>query len=382
MLLRLNCTQSQQSLGNANAGNSVNTLYEALEHEYFAYKTNYILKFGKNPSLFQKLIQHLEKVSEKNKNLLSQSIYRLKIISEKRDKVLMNTEKLPTEGSIDNFIKTNLNNWKDLMPLILDQEITWLKTAETSFCELKELNDLVIHLTKKLNEKESILKTREDEIAYLNSYIKENDINYKSLIIKKQNDKISQLKSNYQNREKVNLIKTLNLEEQIHELDTLLENEKKNIVLSSNIKENLEIKTKEVEDMKQKLSQEIEDKKMKIAYLSNERNDLQAEIDTFQHSMNEMQKKLDENSKKDIAFNTKLKLMVISVKQKDNIIGMLNEELNSVNIELQNERKGHLETKSLLQNFQERQAFELVKRNQSLMNLPTQSKLSSVGFKY
>ena len=63
----------------------------------------------------------------------------------------------------------------------------------------------------------------------MNKYINEHDISYKALIIKKNNDQVNELTDVYKNKEKLNLIEKINMEEQIKELVTLLENEKKNI---------------------------------------------------------------------------------------------------------------------------------------------------------
>ena len=335
--------------------NKTNHELEQLHQSYFINKTNFILKFGKTPVIYQKISSLIERISDKNKATLSQTIYKIKCLSEKRDKILINSDKLPKENqSNEEFLKENLENWNQMMPITLDQELSWLKITDICLAEMKELYEQVLHQTKQLNEKNSILNTRENEINYLNKYIKEHDISYKALIIKKNNDQVNELTDVYKNKEKLNLIEKINMEEQIKELVTLLENEKKNIVSYSELKETLDLKSKEIEDLKFKLYQESEEKKMKITYLSNERQDLQNELDSFQDNLLQMRVLIDDNNKKDIIFNTKIKLLKKEIERGERIIAMSQEEINTLINLYYKEKQLHHETKSILMNMQER----------------------------
>lgn len=346
--------------------------YSELAKEYFDYKTSFILKFSKMSYLFNKLNNLTDRISDNNKAKLQSNIYKLKILSEKRDNLILNTQKLPIDNNnfnneniknIDNFISSNLNNWKELKPIIYDQEILWIKSLDLCLLELKDQNNIIIHQTKKLNEKESILTTKEKEIEYLNKYIKDNDITYKSKKNINQNMKITKLENEYKSEIRANLIEKVNLESQITELMTLLEYEKNKKLYNINIKKELDIKNKEVEDLKMKLNIECEEKKMKIAYLINDKQELSEDLKEVNDEIKTMQIKLDENNKKDIEYNTNLKILKNEIKQKTRINEMLQEEVDTLIFNLYKEKKEHFNKTKLFENFKEKYKYETTTNN-------------------
>jgi len=80
--------------------------------------------------------------------------------------------------------------------------------------ELKVYHEKNIDLNKKVKDKDSFLINKDNEINNLNDYIKKNDINYKALVKKKKSNDIKELKSEYEKKEKLNIINMYRLEEE------------------------------------------------------------------------------------------------------------------------------------------------------------------------
>lgn len=354
-----------------------------LEKEYFNNKTNYILKNGKLPLNYQRINSLIDKIPIKTGLIISQSLQRLKIAIEDRDKILVNEDKFPKHryqfslqslsnstglSHIHQYIKENLCNWNELFKILYDEESLWLKILETLLFDMKILHEESLKMNKDINEKNIIIDTKINEINYLNDYIKKNDVPSKSNLRKVEKEKMSQLKKTFLSKEKINLIEKLNFEEQIVEITSLLEKEKNRNVEISQLKEELNEKKKEVEDLRLKLYQEMEEKKLKISYLNNERKEIEHDLNSYNNEISKMNLMFEESIKKEFYYKAKLRQMNKEIEEKERNIEMSKEEIDRLYDLLMKEKKLHKDTLNIFDNFQERQN-EIIQKNVSMMNV-------------
>lgn len=310
-----------------------NSNFKELEESYYNFKTNYILKFAKHPNYFNKLISLLDRVSDKNKSYLNQSLLKLKAVADKRDKILMNTEIIPSSNiEYEEYVRNNSQIWMDLMPLIFDYETLIINIVDSCVHEMRLLNDSTLQQVKKLQELKNLNEIKENEISFLNSYIKDNEINYKAIVINKKSDKIKDLQKEFSNKEKLNLIEKINLEEQIKELNDIIQTEKKSFAVTTDLKEEIFTREKEINDLKSKNNQEAEDKKMKISFLNNKINDLMSELEKQKEVIKKLSNNKEDTDKKEKMNLNINKFLNREIKQKDEIINMQKEELDTYHV--------------------------------------------------
>lgn len=108
--------------------------------------------------------------------------------------------------------------------------------------------------------------------------------------------------------------------------------------------EQIEQKKREIEDLRIKFNQESEEKKLKIAYLNNEKHELNQKINVLEKELREF-KDIFENSKKEyIEFHTQIKILKQGLQERNENINMLTEEVETWMSELYKERLSHYNT--------------------------------------
>lgn len=302
---------------------SSNKNIKQLEENYYGFKTVYLLKFAKHPGIFKKLIGLLDRISEQNQIFLNESINKLKFISDKRDKLVMNHNVLS-----DNIVENNLEAWINLIPILYDYENVVLSIVDSCLHEMRVLNDSTLQQQKKIHELENSNNLKSSEISFLQNYIKENEINYKKLVINAKKDKIVELKNDFSKREKVNLIEKINLEDQIIELKQMITNEKRNFEDAENLNKKINVKQKEIYDLKLKVGMDQEEKNYKISYLNKKIEDLLNQLSIQTEKAYNLEKLSEENDKKEIFYLTKRKLLEKEIKKLEDLNQMQKEEID------------------------------------------------------
>ena len=182
--------------------------------DLLSFKTNYIVKFSRNLENYDKIYSLLDRVSENNKKIAFDYYYRIKSLTEKKDKVIFNTSVFAQNFNREKSMGSVLDNWKENIYIMYEFESYWQKIVELILKELKVYYEKNIDLNKKVKDKDSFLISKENEINSLNDYIKKNDINYKALVKKKKSNEIKDLKAEYDKKEKLNIINMYRLEEE------------------------------------------------------------------------------------------------------------------------------------------------------------------------
>jgi hypothetical protein len=181
----------------------------SVENEFLSFKTNFILKFARNIEIYEKFIKYFDQISENNKKIILDSYHKLKSLADKKDRILFDSKNMNNLN-----METNLEHWKDCIVLFYEFEYNWLRSFEIALKEFKTVKDENIHLTKKVSDQENIILIKDNEIKYLNTFIEENDINYKALVKKKRMKDLNQIKDDYEKKEKMNVINVFRLEEE------------------------------------------------------------------------------------------------------------------------------------------------------------------------
>ena len=285
------------------------------DNDYLTFKTNFILKFTGNIENYNRLTKYFDYISEDKKKALAECSSKLKSITERKDRVLFDRM---------NFDKDfNLEKWKELTIVFYEFEQLWQKQCKIILKELKLSKDNNIHLNKKVVDQENNLKLKENELNYLNNYISTNDLNYKTMMGKKKATDVKEIKSEYEKKEKLNMINVFRLEEEIKDLTSLLDKDKEYYHKYLECLDKLEIKKKEMEEMRIKFNQEAEERKLRIAYLNNEKHELNHKINKTEKELEEF-KDIFENSKKgEIEFHTQIKILKQNIQEKMKIFKWL-----------------------------------------------------------
>ena len=158
--------------------------------ELLSYKNNFLIKYSGNLDNYEKIFSMIDKVSEFNKKIAIDYYYRIKSLTDKKDKIIFDTN-IFTQNLFQckNIFNTDMfENWIDNISLVYEFENYWQKLAILFLKELKDYSEKNIELNKKLKDQECFINNKQIEINQLNDYIKKNDINYKALVKKKKNN--------------------------------------------------------------------------------------------------------------------------------------------------------------------------------------------------
>lgn len=199
------------STGNIELHNS-NSVYlnygfnkKNVDVEYLNFKTNFILKFSKNISIYDKIFLNMDAVSDNNKKFVSENFMKLKSLSEKKDRILFD----------NNEVKNSSNfNWKEMIILFFEFESKWQKIIDIVTKELKSTREIMISLAKKNTELEKLSEDYAEEIASLSEFIKINDLENKATAEKKKLKHFYDMKQEFEKKENLNLINLHRLEEE------------------------------------------------------------------------------------------------------------------------------------------------------------------------
>ncbi len=209
---------NSKSLNNGNNTTTNNELYnsnsiyynygynnKSIDQDYLNFKTNFILKFSKNISNYEKLFLIIDCVSENNRKFITESFVKLKNLSEKKDRILFD----------NNEIKNSSNfNWKENIILFFEFESIWQKISDIVLKELKSTREIMISLAKKNTDLEAKVQENTTELYNLNEFIRINDMHNKAATQKKKLKHFYDMKQDYERKENLNLINLHRLEDE------------------------------------------------------------------------------------------------------------------------------------------------------------------------
>ena len=182
--------------------------------DLMSFKTNFIIKFSRNLENYDKIFSLIDKVSENNRKFACDYYYRIKSLAERKDKIIFNTN-IFTQSQNKDMIKNELfENWKENISVMFEFESYWQKLVELILKELRSFYEKNIDLNKKVKDKDCFIINKENEINQLTDYIKKNDINNKALTKKKKSNEIKEIRTEYDKKDKLNMMNVYRLEEE------------------------------------------------------------------------------------------------------------------------------------------------------------------------
>jgi len=167
-----------------------NPVINNVDMDYLNFKTNFLLRFTKNINNYTKIMQVIETLVLNNKKYFYTCMEKLKILSEKKDKVLLET----------NQNLQNISTLKETVIFVFEFESLWQKLSEALLKELKKASDSNIILLKKNKDLDDEMVLRNKKIQELNEFIRINDIHTKISKYNKTLDMVNDVKMEYQRK--------------------------------------------------------------------------------------------------------------------------------------------------------------------------------------
>jgi len=189
---------------NLNNIKNFNNAINNIDMDYMNFKTNFLLRFTKNINIYEKILQLIETLVHNNKKYFYTSMEKLRILSEKKDKILLETEQKIQK----------IETWKETVIFVFEFECLWQKLSENLFKELKKALDSNIVLMKKNKDQEEELALKRQKIEELNEFIRINDIHTKISKYNKTLEMVHDVKAKYERKGNKTLIEMFNMENQ------------------------------------------------------------------------------------------------------------------------------------------------------------------------
>ena len=323
------------------------------EQDYLEFRNAYLLKFAtaseSYASLSSKLTQTQMSLTPKHSalhNLLSQ----FKLTYEDNIKVIF--DKIKVDEAVDYVHwKKNITNYYTTITTLLDIVDTLLSEVRND----KYVND---KMKNKLMHSETKLTFYSTKCDDLNKMLKAQE---KELTDNKKHTKLTkqQVDAQHQQRSVHNaqMIEMYRLENEIKDLTMLLNTNKEYYTKYKATYDMLEMKKKEMEDMRSELMCELKDKTIKMAVTSNECQSLQTQMEALEEERQRYMDIIDECRRESINDKTQVKKLNMIIDEKNNIINMLNEDMNMWLQYYDNEKREHAVTMNEL-HMLERRVFK------------------------
>lgn len=322
-------------------------LFSNADTNFLGYKSNFMVKFARLSEQFEKISGVFDKFSDERHKQIIEFYKKLTAANERKERVLF-----------DNFASFSkaemLNRFKECIGVFYDYENNWLKLADCFAREIREMSEKTNFIEKKLGDEEIILRNKESELDQLNNYIKENDINYKAFTRKKKMKEVSEVKAESLRREKELQIQIFKLEQENKDLYTLLESDKDHYEKNKRLEKKLQDKEHEIEDNRIKANIDIEEKVRKIDFLSNQKEDLQEQIQELDSKLEDFKNLVKSNERDHIEFIAKLNIMNKKLETKEEQTDMLINELEQMSDAYYKELEAHRSTQELVDMYEKR----------------------------
>lgn len=376
-----------------------NTVFNPLEDEennpnnHAEFKTSSGIKFAQNSNNLFKLKKIINIISENRKRnyedifnkmlkLLdnqSQLFFQYDIEGDKNDFSKMGTtlNTLSTQKSnilnfrnnlIDN--NNNVSIIRKIISLCIEIGSTFYKFLTIIISELREKHNENIRLINKSNEQDIRVSQITKEIESLKKYYNRFDVNAKIYLQQGKENSIKNIKDNFNKKENEYILNIYKLEGEIRDLIVLLDKNKEYYNKLKETEKEVEKSKKYNEEIKSLYNKEIHE----IIIQSANEKDREEEMNNKMHDLEEIINKLkneqEENKRKEIETNAKVKKMRMIINEKNENIYMLNEELEWYIREYQKEKFHHNNTKTALQILENRifkddDKIEKSKKNES-----------------
>ena len=225
------------------------------------------------------------------------------------------------------------------------------KCFDLVFNELKELKEKNMELLKANFENDILLNSRNKELKEIQKYLNSNEAKAFFDFTRKKEDIVKKMGLKYTRKESKYIMDLYNLNYEMKELILLLNRNKDYYNKYKELQEKEKSSIKENFYMKAHLTNELEKNEMKY---QNEREiniDLNERIMELEDENNKL-KDMNENMKLgEIQYDSKIKRLYDIIKEKNENLRMMKEELDSYYFKYCKETKNHETTKLILQQY-------------------------------
>lgn len=178
---------------------------KSFDLDFMNFKTNFILKFSKNSSLYEKLLSIIDGLSYINKNNIYENVEKIKNTSEKKEILLFDNRAYKNQ---------NFSSLKENVLLFYEFECSWQKLTENLLKELKKNIESNVSALKRIKDQGEQIMEMNKKIDELKDFIKINDIHTKISKHNKTLLTIKEAKDEYEKKENLRLIELFNMENQ------------------------------------------------------------------------------------------------------------------------------------------------------------------------
>jgi hypothetical protein len=220
--------------------------------------------------------------------------------------------------------------------------------------EHREKKDENIKLFKRSNEQEIRNNQITKEFETLQKYHNRYDVNSKIYLQQCRENTIKNIKEKFNKKENEYILNIYKLEEEIRNLTVLLN---KNKIYYNKLKETekeVEKSKKKNEEMKFYYNKELQERIIQNANEKDREEELINKVQELEDTIDQLKKEQEDNKRKEIENNAKVKKIKMIVNEKNENILMINEELEWFRREYDKERFNHNNTKVALQILESR----------------------------
>lgn len=303
-------------------------------------RTEYVLKFAKSSDNFKKLTKYTQQLSKEKQEKITDVLNKTYKLMEKESFLFLNEigPSIPTH-KLKKTIEKLINN-----TYYYFQEVNLL--CEVLLKEVNNERDINLKLAKKNFEIENMLNSKTSELDKITEFVSkyEEAINCE----KAKEDSLSRLKKEFLKRENISLITIKKLKNEIHDLTCLLDKNKIYYNKYKASEEENNKKIKKIDELNFISKKETDKLQIEINYKSEK-------IDSLEKENEEINKKFKQNEdkieilKREIAEKCSLIKKYNSVlTEKNELLGMLHEEMESFRFMFEKEKQDHINTEQAL----------------------------------
>ena len=238
-------------------------------------------------------------------------------------------------SNINKNMKSLMSNWSELISLF-GKFLSFI-FRDISVCRAEYLN-----IKRKNISDETRMNKAIKELDDLKKYINKFDINNKIYSQMHKENKINELKKEFNIKENEYKIIIYKLEDEIKGLVDLLEKNKIYYDKYIDLKKEIGKNRKEKELLKNKFSKELQENNVQILVEKDLKEELNLKIEKLNNEINEINQEKNEEKKANVESQSLIKKLRLEINEKKENIIMLNEELETYINKYFDEKSKHL----------------------------------------
>ena len=239
------------------------------------------------------------------------------------------------------FLISDYNNYIIKFLYLLNKEI---KESKRNYMKLLKIN---YDYELKINNQSKQL----DDIKY---YFEKYNISKKIYGEKVKENTIKNIKTKFLKKENEYLMHNFQLRDEIFSLVKLLDKNKDYFDKYKDAKKEINDNKKNAELLKLEFNKELQDKKLEYALEKDQKEELSVKLDELKETIKELKEENDNNKRQEIENNAQILKMKIVLREKNENLMMMNEELEHYIREYEKEKYNYQNTQNSLRALENR----------------------------